>query len=275
MKTPLLLLLAACSTSPAPVVPSRPPDVVSDKMGPVAITRVAHSTVLIDIAGEVVLTDPWFTEKAGYHHGEPLGLALGELPHLTAVIVSHEHYDHFDIDAFAAYPDKAVPFFVAPGMADAVRRAGFTQVEELTPWQRASVGHLTITATPGAHSVTELTFVVQGAGATVYFAGDTTLLPEHAEIRKRIGPIDVALLPVNGLYAMGKQVVMSDREAAQLAEQLEAKVAVPIHYAFRGSWFTDTFILSYHGTAEGFAAACKSEVHVLAPGQRLHGRPPG
>jgi L-ascorbate metabolism protein UlaG (beta-lactamase superfamily) len=236
--------------------------------------RIAHSRVLVDFDGEVILTDPWFTESSQYHHGELLGLALADLPALTAVVVSHGHYDHFDIDAFAAYPRKDVPFFVEPSLGSAARMAGFTNVHELLTWQSSQAGSITITATPAKHGVPEVTYVLEGKGSTVFFGADTELIPELDEVPKRFPKIDVALLAVNGLHAFGKQVVMTDQEAATLAGKLHAQIAIPIHYAFKGGWLSDTFFLSYHGTPEGFmraaaSAAPDTQVRILPPGQRL------
>src|SRR4051812_25930687 len=89
-------------TTPTPVVASRPSDasparIVSDAKpapGKLAVIRVAHASVLLDFDGEQVLTDPWFTDTEEYQHGEPLGYSLNELSKLTAVVASHEHYDH-------------------------------------------------------------------------------------------------------------------------------------------------------------------------------------
>ena len=264
-----------CSATLSQVVPERPSDAVPATVvsgtqplpAKISVTRVAHASVLLDFDGEEVLTDPWFTDTEEYHHGEPLGYSLGGLPRLTAVVATHEHYDHFDIDAFAAYADKAVPFFV--------RQAGFTNVQELEPWQSGHAGSLTVTAAPGKHGVLEVTYVIEGKGNTVYFGGDTELIPPlETELPKRFPVIDLALLSVNGLHAGGAQVVMTDQEAAKLAGELHAAVAVPIHYKFRGGIIADTFVLSYHGTAEGFLEAAKTlaphtEVRILPPGQRL------
>lgn len=143
----------------------------------------------------------------------------------------------------------------------------------LTGWAKA--GNVTITAAPGAHGVPEVTYVIQGGGSTVYFGADTKLIAAlETELPKRFPVIDVALLPVNGLRVAGEQVVMNDQEAARLAGVLRAAVAVPIHYMFRGGIVADTFVLSYHGSADGFvkaaaAEAPATEVRVLAPGQRL------
>jgi L-ascorbate metabolism protein UlaG (beta-lactamase superfamily) len=98
---------------------------------PLTLTRIAHSSTLLDFDGQPILTDPWYSEKPGYYHGERYGIALADLPRLTGVVVSHDHYDHFDMPTFAAYPDKHVPFAVKTGMAGAAREVGFTNVSEL------------------------------------------------------------------------------------------------------------------------------------------------
>ena len=267
---------------PAPALSGPPPAALQatlqgssrEAFVPFSVTRIAHASVLLDFGNATVLTDPWFSEKTHYHQGEPLGIPLERLPRLTAVVASHEHYDHFDIDTFASYPDKTVPFFVGPNMVQAAKAAGFINVRELRPWESATVGSVTITAAPAAHKVPEVTFVIQANGATVYFGADTRLIPELDELSKRFRSIQLALLPVNGLRVLGEQAVMNAEEAAELAGRLSAQVAVPIHYRFHGSWFTDNFILSYDGTPERFLTAVKSrapatEGLILAPGQAL------
>jgi len=105
------------------------------------VRRVVHASVLLDFGGVKILTDPWFSEKGGfpaYHWGEPLGVALGDLPRLSGVVSSHGHYDHFDVEAFAAYPDKAVPFAVKRGTGEKARGVGFENVTELDPWETYS-----------------------------------------------------------------------------------------------------------------------------------------
>ena len=267
---------------PAPALSGPPPAALDVKLqsqpGEAArafsVTRVAHASVLLDFGNATVLTDPWFSEKTHYYHGEPLGIPLAQLPRLTAVVASHAHYDHFDIETFARYPDKAVPFFVGPNMAEAAKAAGFTNVRELRPWESATAGPLTITAAPAAHGVPEVTFLIQANGSTVYFGADTLLIPELDALPKRFPSIQLALLAVNGLSVLGEQVVMNAEQAAELAGRLGAQVAVPIHYRFHGSWFTDGFILSYDGTPERFLTAVKNHApatkgFMLEPGQTL------
>jgi L-ascorbate metabolism protein UlaG (beta-lactamase superfamily) len=286
----LILASAAAMTAsffiaplePAPVRSGAAPAAQSIALRPSAgalassfsVTRIAHASVLLDFGNAKVLTDPWFSEKLHFHHGEPLAMSIEQLPKLTAIVASHAHYDHFDIETLKRYPDKAVPFFVGPDMADSARAAGFTNVRELRPWEAVSVGPLTITAAPAAHKVPEITFVIQANGSTVYFGGDSKLIPELRELPKRFPSIQLALLSINGLKVLGEQVVMNAEEAAELAGLIGAEVVVPMHYRFKGSWFTDSFILSYDGTPERFLEAVEkmaSDVKaiVLEPGEIL------
>ncbi|MEJ7688774.1 MAG: MBL fold metallo-hydrolase [Variovorax sp.] len=239
---------------------------------PLTVTRIAHATVLLDFDGLRVLTDPWFTEKNHFHQGEPLGIAFKDLPPLDLIVASHAHYDHFDLAALAAYPNKNVPFLVGPDMAPQARAAGFTQVRELKPWESWRQGEFTVTGVPARHKVPELTFMIQAKGRSVYFGGDTLLIPELLQLPKMFPSIDLALLSVNGLSVFGEQVVMNAEEAAELASVLGARVAVPMHYRFVGSWFTDTLVLGRNGTPERFVAAASrlapsTQVRVLEPGQ--------
>ena len=247
------------------------------------LTRVAHSTTLLDFDSELILTDPWFSEKPGYYYGEPLGLRRQDLPRLAGVVGSHGHYDHFDLADFAAYPHKDVPFAVKTGMAQAAHQAGFYQVEELEPWQTAMLGGVKVTATPAKHGVPENCYVLEKAGATVFFGGDTLFILELREVARRFPSIDLALLPVNGLRIrplFNRQVVMNAKEAAELCAILRPRVAVPIHYAFTAGPIRDRLLLKYTGTAEEFAReaalrAPETTVHILPPGEPFPIHPTG
>ena len=243
----------------------------------VVLRRIAHASVLLDFGGYRILTDPWFSERWGYYHGEPYGIRLEDLPRLDGVLVSHDHYDHFDLESFKRYPDKGVPMIVKRGLAAKARAAGFGNVRELDAWEATTLGPLTITGAPGKHKVPEITFVLEGFGLSVYFGADTLLIPELREVARRFPRIDLALLPVNGLTLrplLNRQVVMNAREAAELCALLRPRVAVPIHYAFTGGPIQDRLVLKYTGTADEFAReaaqrAPGTRVHILAPGEPL------
>ncbi|WP_214320533.1 MBL fold metallo-hydrolase [Nonomuraea sediminis] len=238
------------------------------------LTRVVHSCVLLDFDGVTFLTDPWFSERRGYLHGEPLACTPDKLPELAGVLATHGHYDHYDLEAFAAYPSRDVPMVVKRGIGDQARDKGYTHVVELDAWESVEIAGARITAAPARHAVPQVTFVVEKDGTTVFFGGDTMRIPELDEVARRFPEIDLALMPVNGLYirpALNRQVVMNAEEAAELTAVLRPRVAVPIHYAFTAGRVRDRLLLGYDGTPERFAAAVPEgiEVRVLATGEPL------
>ncbi|MGH3448531.1 MAG: MBL fold metallo-hydrolase [Nocardioidaceae bacterium] len=238
------------------------------------VTRVTHSCALLDFGGAQLLTDPWFSEKPGYHRGEPLAFTPTTLPPLTAVVASHDHYDHYDLDAFSAYPDHDVPLVVKRGMGAKARAAGFTNITEVEPWDQVDIGELRVTTAPARHGVPEVTFIIEGNGATVFFGADTLRICELDQVAERFPAIDLALLPVNGLQirpALNRRVVMTAEQAAELCSVLRPNVAAPIHYAFTAGPVRDRLFLKYDGTPERFRRAAAH----YAPATRVQVLPPG
>ena len=243
-------------------------------MSTIAVTRVTHSCHLIEIGGRTFLTDPWFTTRPGYYQGEPIAMRVEELPDLDGVLISHEHYDHCDLDAFAAYRNLDVPMFVPSTVVDSARAYGFTNVHAMLPWDTSDAGGVSVTAVPGKHGVYEITYVLRAGSDAVYFAGDTLLIPEIEEIPQRLGHISLALLPTNGLHirpAHNMQVVMSAREAAELTALLAPDLAIPHHYAFTKGWLGDRLITDSDKNPQHF----KDAVHELAPNTAVRMIEPG
>src|ERR1700691_4379521 len=246
-------------------------------MSKTAVTRITHSCHLIEIGGRTFLTAPWFSTMPGYYQGEPVALDIADLPRLDGVLITHAHYDHCDLAAFAAYRDHSVPLFVAETVADAAHKHGFTNVTALKPWEEAEPGGVTITATPAKHGVYEVTFVLRSGSEAVYFAGDTMLIPELGQIPQRLGHISLALLPTNGLHirpANNRQVVMNAQEAAELTAILKPELAIPHHYAFTKGWLGDRLITSsdknpLHYQDASRDLAPETSVRVIEPGTRV------
>jgi L-ascorbate metabolism protein UlaG (beta-lactamase superfamily) len=213
---------------------------------PLKVTRIGHACQLIEFGGHRVLTDPWFTQTATYYQGEPVTSTVEALGRIDAVVISHEHYDHCDLDALVSGGfDLSVPL-IGPGTVAAIARGkGFGDVRAIEAWEATTTGDLTVTATPGQHGVHEVTFVLQAGGRTVFFGGDSLRVPELDTIPGRFGPVDLAILPTNGLCIRPmnlRQVVMNAEEAAGLTAVLQPKLAVPHHYAFHSGWLGDRMI---------------------------------
>jgi L-ascorbate metabolism protein UlaG (beta-lactamase superfamily) len=223
-----------------------PPTTVAG--GQVAITFINHASFLIRLPGAVVLTDPIFSRRcspvswAGPQRVRAPGVALADLPRPDVVLLSHNHYDHMDLPSLRELQRRFAPKFVtmlgnAPGLA----RVGITATE-LDWWDVASEAGLRITATPARHFAARTPFdrnrtlwggfMVQAAGGQVLFAGDSGAGPHWSAIRERLGPPDVALLPI-GAYEprwFMAAVHMNPEEAVQAHRALGARRSVGMHF---------------------------------------------
>jgi L-ascorbate metabolism protein UlaG (beta-lactamase superfamily) len=241
-------------------------------------TRIGHACQLIEFGDFRVLTDPWFTQKATYYPGEPVAASVGALGRIDALVISHEHYDHCDLDALVAGGFDLTTPVVGPGtVADIARAKGFSDVRVVEAWESATVGELTVTATPGKHGVHEVTFVLQAGGRTVFFGGDSLRVPELDQIPGRFGKIDLAILPTNGLCIRPmnfEQVVMDAEQAAALTAVLKPAMAVPHHYAFHSGQLADRMLTladqdPRHYADEVARLAPEVEVRLVLPGTRV------
>jgi L-ascorbate metabolism protein UlaG (beta-lactamase superfamily) len=200
---------------------------------PRRIRFLGHATVLIDLDNTRVLTDPLLRRRvAALFWRHPTPHSRVEHP-VDAVVISHMHQDHLDLpslrqldhDETLLVPRRAGPFLA---------QRGFSHARELRPGQAVQVGEIRVIATPAKHTGFRppfgpmggcLGFIVEGS-ARVYFAGDTDLFPQMAQL----GPIDVALLPVAGWGPTLGPGHMDARRAAEALRLLRPKIAIPIHW---------------------------------------------
>ncbi|MEV6823614.1 MBL fold metallo-hydrolase [Amycolatopsis sp. NPDC051102] len=243
-----------------------------------ATTRIAHACQLIELGDLRILTDPWFTQTANYHQGEPLAAPVSSLGRLDAVVISHEHYDHCDLDALVAGGVDLDTPVIGPGTVTAIAKdKGFRNLHTIEAWESARIGDLTVTATPGKHGVHEVTFVIQAGGRSVFFGGDSLRIPELDRIPERFGPLDLTILPTNGLClrpADLRQVVMDAEQAAELTAVLRPTLAVPHHYAFHSGRLGDRMITRGDQDPRHYADAVMRlapdvEVRIVLPGVRV------
>ena len=192
-----------------------PPDPVSaDEL---ALTFVNHSTFLLQTAGLNVLTDPVWSERvspvrwAGPRRVRAPGLTFERLPEAHLVLVSHSHYDHMDLATLRRLERRFRPLFLTGlGNGRLLRSQGLRRVEELDWWHSLPVGAgVEVTMTPARHFSRRGLFdtnrslwggfLLREGRRTVYFAGDSAYGPHFAEVGRRAGGVDLALLPI-GAY---------------------------------------------------------------------------
>ena len=214
------------------------------------ITWLGHASFLVQIDGLNILLDPHLTRRAspfqriGPSRLVDCPLTVDDLPRIDAVIMSHDHYDHMDEPSIRALHRRfgASITWVTPLAYDEwFRRRGITNLVELDWWQATRVQTLNITATPAQHWTRRgrkmsqrlwASFMIQGKGKSVYFAGDSGYCPGFREIGARFGGCDVAILPI-GAYEprwFMKLVHMNPEEAVQSFLDLRAKEFIPMHW---------------------------------------------
>jgi L-ascorbate metabolism protein UlaG (beta-lactamase superfamily) len=195
------------------------------------IRWVGHSTVLVDLDGVRLLTDPLLRERVVMlRRAEPLDLE--SLEDLDAVLISHVHYDHLDLGSLRKL--KARALVMPRGGANLVRRRVSAPVHELDAGETVEIGSLTVEAVPAEHGSSRLLgtktealgYVVSGS-KRVYFLGDTDLFPALAEIAP---DADVALVPIWGWGPSLGTGHLDPRRAAEAIALIHPRVAVPIHW---------------------------------------------
>jgi L-ascorbate metabolism protein UlaG (beta-lactamase superfamily) len=205
-------------------------------MSPERITYVGHATVLIEIAGVRLLTDPVLRPRLlqviDRHPAEP---AAEVTEGIDAVLLSHLHHDHLDFPSLRRL-DRGTPVVVPAGGARTLRRRGFTNPIELRTGEGTAVGGAEITATRAVHNgrrfkfgpmVEAAGYEIEAAGRGIYFAGDTGLFAEMDELA---GRLDVALLPIAGWGPRLGAGHLNPRSAAEAAARIRPRIVIPIHW---------------------------------------------
>ena len=223
------------------------------------LTWLGHSTVLLEMEGRRILFDPMFAERASPSHlagttrFSPAALSLAELPPIDAIILSHDHYDHLDMDAIRVLARLNKPFYAPLGVGAHLERWGVAanRIIECDWWEEASVRGLRLVSTPARHfsgrglqrnRMLWCSWCVIGDNSRVFFGGDSGPSTAFAEIGERFGPFDVALLEIGAWDAAWGEIHMGPRGALTAFEQIHARCLVPIHWA--------TFNLGLHAWYE-------------------------
>jgi len=249
---------------------------------PEHLTFLGHATVLLEVEGTQVITDPVLRPSATFLRRVPGAADLRSYSGADIVLISHLHHDHLDIASLRLMRDDCL-IVVPEGARTWLRSKGFGNVVELAPGQSISHGSMAITATFADHSgrrepwgptAMAVGYLIESGPALVYFAGDTDLFDGMATLAPA-GTLDVALLPVWGWGPNLGAGHLNPARAADAAALLRPRYAVPIHWGTLSPVGMHRMRLSRtYDPPHEFAAAVAQlgldvEVLVTAPGERV------
>lgn len=224
----------------------RPPE----RCASLRATFINHSTVLLQVNGVNILTDPIWSRRAspfswiGPTRVRPPGIRFEDLPPIDVVLISHSHYDHMDIPTLKSLKAAHNPLFVVGlGSAAVLRRHGISNVQELDWWQQLAIGEdITLSGVPAQHFSQRtpwdrdkrlwLGYVLQSPSGAIYFAGDTGMGPHFEQIRQCFGPMTLSLLPIGAYKPRWFMAPMhlSPHEAVLVHQQLQSDYSIGIHF---------------------------------------------
>jgi L-ascorbate metabolism protein UlaG (beta-lactamase superfamily) len=247
------------------------------------VTFVGHATTCIEMDGEALVTDPLLRDRLWHLRRDEPCVADDCLPidELSAVMISHLHLDHADVASLRRIPTD-VPVITPKGTRGYLNARIPHTVHSMELGESYSVGPVEIIAVPASHHgpgssfaplSNSLGYVIRGS-ATVYFAGDTALFEDMADLGQDYD-IDLALLPVWGYGPNLRGDHMTPRDAAEALTMLHPQRAVPVHWGtFRPLgkvWSRLNYFSDPPYTFAGYAAhlAPHTKVHILQPGESL------
>ena len=245
------------------------------------IVFLGHATVLIELDGVVLLTDPLLRGRVLHLRRQVAAVDRALVANPGAVLISHLHQDHLDLPSLR-HLGRDTPMVAPAGAGAWLGERGFTSVSELRVGERTSVAALTVTAVearhdggrrPGGPQAQAMGYLVRGS-KSVYFAGDTELFDGMSKITALAPALDVALLPVGGWGPTLGPGHLDPLDAARALRLLSPRMAIPIHW---GTLLPMGFSRSYRARlgdpprrfAEHAASLAPSvEVRILEPGQQ-------
>lgn len=214
------------------------------------LTWIGHASLLIGLDGINILTDPFFSDRAspfsfiGPRRYVPPGLDIGELPHIDVITISHNHYDSFDIPSLKALVKRNpnTRIIVPLGLGGFAKELGYTIINEIDWFDRVQVEQVEIQSTPAIHRSNRTPFDINltlwtgykfsSPSKRIWFAGDTGFGRTWTEWSKRIGPVDLALVPAGAFLPRDfmRPVHVNPEESVRLARMVGARTAIGIHW---------------------------------------------
>lgn len=227
-------------------------------VSPLRVTWLGHSTMLLEVDGQRILTDPVWGQRASpstlvgpkRFHAPPL--PLEELPELDAVLISHDHYDHLDMETIEFLAQRDVTFYVPLGVGAHLELWGVppARIMEMEWWEEASLGDsgVKLASTPSRHfsgrspfdrnTTLWTSWSILGPSQRVFFSGDTGPSPEFEKIGEKYGPFDLTMIEVGAYHPAWGNIHLGPEEALKVHKALKGRVMLPVHWG--------TFDLALH-----------------------------
>ena len=249
------------------------------------VTWFGHSSMLIEVAEKRFLIDPIWGERsspftwAGPKRWYPPPIALGDLPPIDAVVISHDHYDHLDYSTFRQLKDWDTNFVVPIGVGSHLEYWGIgaDHIIELDWWESSSFGEVELVCVPSRHASGRFVsdykhtlwagYVFKGPDHRVYYSGDTGLFPGMKDIGEKYGPFDIVMIEVGAYHRAWPDWHIGPEQAVRAHHIVGGEVFMPVHW---GMWN-----LALHGwtePAERVVAAARDRGTILAmprPGESI------
>lgn len=250
------------------------------------VTWLGHSTLLLELDGHRVLTDPVFGERAspfsfaGPKRFHPVPASLDELPPVDVVLLSHDHYDHLCAPTIRALAKKAMPIVTSLGVGAHLEALGVapSRITELDWEEHVDLRGLRLTATPAQHfsgrgaadrnKTLWSSFVIATEHRRVFFSGDTGLTEDFRAIGQRHGPFELVMLEIGAFHESWGDIHLGPKNALTAFQMLGGQALLPIHWG--------TFNLALHDWNEpaetllGLAAAQGSRILTPRLGEVFH-----
>ncbi|HSD56299.1 MAG TPA: MBL fold metallo-hydrolase [Candidatus Saccharimonadales bacterium] len=209
---------------------------------------LGHSASLIRMHGKTLLLDPMLSKAAspfqfaGPKRFAKSPIATEDLPHIDAVLISHDHYDHLDHTTIKKLRDKTDTFYVPLGIAAHLRRWGVkkSQIVELDWWDTAKLGDITLACTPARHfsgrglddrfKTLWCSWVIESKSGRLFFSGDTGYGPHFKQIGKKYGPFDLTLLECGQYDRRWPNIHMEPEQTFAAHQDLRGKRLMPLHW---------------------------------------------
>ena len=255
------------------------PDFSAPDRSRLYVTWFGHSSVLVQMSGLNILIDPMFSEYSSPFPVKMLrrftrpSVSVTELPHIDAVLLTHDHYDHLDNKTVKALIGKTNRFIVSNGVERHLRRWGVPtdRITSLKWWESVTIGEVEITCTPSRHfsgrgpldqnTVQWCSFVLRDSSHSLFDSGDGSIGGHFNEIRSRFGGFDLALMECGQYNHNWHYSHLYPEESVVAAQRVGAALAMPIHWG--------AFVLSNHAwddPPERFAReADKQGLDIITP----------